>query len=491
MSSFDDLNIDPGLLNHLRELGYTRATALQREAVPVIARGTTASGIASTGSGKTLAYALGLAARLDYGASELQALVLRPTDHAAAATAEALHRLLLPCEARVTVAPTVPSSAAQIVAASPSAVLAALEHSTIKLAALKALVVDGASSMFELGDEAALETLTAQVPKDAQRLVLTSRLTKQVEDWVDRHARRARRLVYVPSETETLTGVRVELFAAPRTQWLPALAAVLSTGAKAGARAGAGAKRAPPRTRISCRFAAEAGELSQQLVVRGFPTGSTDEPTGIRIESTPGSEPESASLSISWGTPSDVEEFRDRGGGAARLIVFADPRELPHLQLLAEALKVRIIILKSGVVGEASRSIQATRDMLRDAAAKQDLEPYVQLLEPLLEEFTATEIAAAATALLRERTPEVPRTPLPAWTRLYFGVGRRDSVRPADLVGAITGESPLSGDRIGRIEIRDTYTSVEVAADVADQVIRGLATATIRGRPANVRVFRE
>ncbi len=489
MSSFDDLNIDPGLLNHLRELGYTRATALQREAVPVIARGTTASGIASTGSGKTLAYALGLAARLDYGASELQALVLRPTDHAAAATAEALHRLLLPCEARVTVAPTVPSSAAQIVAASPSAVLAALEHSTIKLAALKALVVDGASSMFELGDEAALETLTAQVPKDAQRLVLTSRLTKQVEDWVDRHARRARRLAYVPSETETLTGVKVELFAGPRARWLPALAAAMSTGA----RAGAGAKRALPRTRISCRFAAEARELSQQLVVRGFPIGSTDEPTGIRIESTSGgrSEPEPVSLSISWGTPSDVEEFRDRGGGAARLIVFADPRELPHLQLLAEALKVRIIVLKSGVVGEASRSIQATRDMLRDAAAKQDLEPYVQLLEPLLEEFTATEIAAAATALLRERTPEVPRTPLPAWTRLYFGVGRRDSVRPADLVGAITGESPLSGDRIGRIEIRDTYTSVEVAADVADQVIRGLATATIRGRPANVRVFRE
>jgi ATP-dependent RNA helicase DeaD len=70
-------------------------------------------------------------------------------------------------------------------------------------------------------------------------------------------------------------------------------------------------------------------------------------------------------------------------------------------------------------------------------------------------------------------------------------VGRRDGIRPSDLVGAITGEAPIGGDRIGRIEIRDTFTSVEVAASVADKVIKSLATATIRGRPANVRVFRE
>jgi ATP-dependent RNA helicase DeaD len=113
------------------------------------------------------------------------------------------------------------------------------------------------------------------------------------------------------------------------------------------------------------------------------------------------------------------------------------------------------------------------------------------LLEPLLEEFTPSQLAAAAAALLRERLPDAPPQPLPAWTRLYFGVGRRDGVRPADLVGAITGETRVTGEQVGRIEIRDTHCSVEVAASVADQVIKGLATTTIRGRPANVRVFRE
>ncbi|NIW36555.1 MAG: hypothetical protein GWN32_08495, partial [Gemmatimonadetes bacterium] len=89
------------------------------------------------------------------------------------------------------------------------------------------------------------------------------------------------------------------------------------------------------------------------------------------------------------------------------------------------------------------------------------------------------------------RQPAAAAAPLPAWTRLYFAVGRRDNVRPADLVGAITGEANVTGDRIGRIEIRDNHTSVEVAASVAEKVIKALATATIRGRPASVRVFRE
>jgi ATP-dependent RNA helicase DeaD len=176
---------------------------------------------------------------------------------------------------------------------------------------------------------------------------------------------------------------------------------------------------------------------------------------------------------------------------AARAVVFIEPREAAHLQRLASTLAVRLAALKVSQPGEAHRSAQQTRDDLREAITNRDLEPYFLLIEPLLDEFTPTQLAAAATALYREKTPETPAQPLPAWTRLYFGVGRRDGVRPADLVGAITGESPLSGEGIGRIEIRDNYSSVEVAASAADRVIKSLATATIRGRPAHVRVFRE
>jgi ATP-dependent RNA helicase DeaD len=187
----------------------------------------------------------------------------------------------------------------------------------------------------------------------------------------------------------------------------------------------------------------------------------------------------------------DLEEIQLYLHSASRAVAFVEPRELAHLQRLASTLAVRLNALKTAPPTEAHRSAQQTRDQLREAVASGDLEPYMLLIEPLLDEYAPIQLAAAATALFRERLPAAPTKPLPAWTRLFFAVGRRDSVRPADFVGAITGESPVTGDRIGRIEIRDTYTSVEVAASVADQVIKSLATATIRGRPANVRVFRE
>jgi ATP-dependent RNA helicase DeaD len=481
MKSFEELKLDPDLLEQLGALGYQRPTALQQEAVPVIARGTNVLAVASAGSGKTLAYGLGLAVRLDPERPGVQVLVLRPTDDIAAATAEALDRLIRKRDLSAAIIRSRPPATAHVAVGSPSAALAAIEHSAIKLDGLKALVVDGASAMIELGAGDALETLTAQVPKDAQRVVLTSEITAEVEDWLGRHARRARHVADAPAEAEPLSEGSAEFCVAPRALWLPVLARLLESPTSKG----------DARVVIRCRLRSEAEELADRLRVRGLPAGTRDNAAQILVEPEDGSEIEPRGSTISWGAPPDLASFRARVEGAARAIVFLEPRELAHLRRLADTLTVRLTALKTAPPTEALRSAQLTRDQLRDVVMNRDLEPYMMLLRPLLDEFSPIQLAAAATALLRERTPAPTSEPLPAWTRLYFGVGRRDGVRPADLVGAITGESPVSGDRIGRIEIKDTYSSVEVAASAADQVIKSLARATIRGRPANVRVFRE
>jgi ATP-dependent RNA helicase DeaD len=71
--------------------------------------------------------------------------------------------------------------------------------------------------------------------------------------------------------------------------------------------------------------------------------------------------------------------------------------------------------------------------------------------------------------------------------RLYIGVGREAGVQPRDLVGAITGETGLSGREVGAIEITRMFSLVEVPAGAADQVIDALRQATIKGRRASVR----
>ncbi|NIR44728.1 MAG: DEAD/DEAH box helicase [Gemmatimonadetes bacterium] len=481
MRDFSELKLEPDLLARLTELGYTQPTAFQAEAVPTIARGTPAVGVASAGCGKTLAYGLGVAPRLDAGSPDLQALIIRPTDDSAARTADSLLSLVGARGLRVTLLQGDAPVVAPISVASPDAALAALQHSALKLDTVRVLIVDGLSAMVELGAANALETLTAQIPRDAQRVLLTGRLTPDVESWIDRHARRARQLTYIPPEPPPLGESAIEFWSGPRQAWIPALSGLLSSLDFGN----------DPVVNVHCRTSREAAELTDRLRVRGVRFASAPEEPGLSLEfGFPGPSP-AGSISISWGSPPDYLSLHARVADSDRTVVFLEPRELPHLQRLAEAGRGRLTALRTTVPPEAARSAQHTRDQLRAAANERDLEPYVLLMGPLLDQLSPVQIAAAAIALLRERAPAPPEQPLPAWTRLYFNVGRRDGVRPADLVGAITGETSVTGEQIGRIEIRDTHTSVEVAAAVADQVIKGLATATIRGRPANVRLFRE
>ncbi len=74
-----------------------------------------------------------------------------------------------------------------------------------------------------------------------------------------------------------------------------------------------------------------------------------------------------------------------------------------------------------------------------------------------------------------------------ATTRLFVGLGRAAGVRPQDLVGAITGESSLSGRQIGGIEITERFALVEVPEAAADEVVSALRSTMIKGRKATVR----
>ena len=66
-------------------------------------------------------------------------------------------------------------------------------------------------------------------------------------------------------------------------------------------------------------------------------------------------------------------------------------------------------------------------------------------------------------------------------------MGRQDEVTPGDLVGAITGETPAAGAQIGRIDIRQRFTLIEIDSMVVEDVIRSLEGKRIKGRDVSVR----
>ena len=107
------------------------------------------------------------------------------------------------------------------------------------------------------------------------------------------------------------------------------------------------------------------------------------------------------------------------------------------------------------------------------------------------------ELAAAALALLIPRptdTAALPSTKARAekatgtdgWTRLFVSIGEMEGVKPRDLLGALAGESGVDGSSFGKIEIRDTYSLVEVRPSEAERVIKAVNGSSIRGRSARV-----
>jgi ATP-dependent RNA helicase DeaD len=158
-----------------------------------------------------------------------------------------------------------------------------------------------------------------------------------------------------------------------------------------------------------------------------------------------------------------------------------------------------------------------------------DLVPELLVLEPLIDRFGAVRVAAALSGLLRRRDespgtvvpwPDIeaaslsmpssspgmpaegrgpstrrpadpPRGARTAWTKLFFGIGRKDDIKPGDLVGAITGETGIVGGQIGKIDIRGGFTLVEIDSQVVDDVVRKLAGVTIRGQEVPVRLDRD
>jgi len=520
MTDFRDLGLRDELLRVLEDDDLERPTLLQRAVIPVLRRGGNLVARASAGSGKTLAYTTGVLDRLESPSAEVEPeepvrvrlLVIRPTLEAAERTA----LMLVPPAQAVGLAVAVPGGpwgtpreVAEIVVTTPETALDEVRASTLKLDHVEAVVIDGAGAVEELGGLEPLETLLDHLPRDAQRVLFSTAFSPALEDMVDRRVKRALRFppeAAVPDGAPSEAGGAVGYIVVPEAQKLDLLARALAARDAGGA---------PPL--LFCRTDERAALVAEALTLRGFTLGELgDEDADAVIASAATSRAEleeesgeEAGQTISFDVPEDEEILVARHSGDGSAIVLARAEELSHLREIARRARLAARATAQPVSTSAVREVEHFREMLRQAVRVEDTGAQMLVLAPLFEEFSAAEVAAAATALLRRRAPDTQaaaaatatrgagataRAPAPSpagappatWARLFVGIGSRDAVRPGDLVGAIAGEAEIPGTAVGKIDIRDTFSIVEVQADVADKVIQSLNGTTMKGRSIRV-----
>jgi ATP-dependent RNA helicase DeaD len=239
---------------------------------------------------------------------------------------------------------------------------------------------------------------------------------------------------------------------------------------------------------------------------------------------------------VNYDVPSAPEAYVHRIGRVGRAgregvaITLAEPREQRLLDNIGRVTRQPIEIEKVPSIADLrNRRMELTLAMVREALLADDLDRFRTIVEALSDEADLTEVALAAVKLAHEASnpagdddeeiPEArPRRPRdqdrssdrssrgPSGkggraergraaarsssadvVRLFFPVGRAARIGPGDLVGAITGETSLSGRDIGAIEITEKFSLVEVPSRSVDEVISAMKGATIRGRRVNVR----
>lgn len=134
----------------------------------------------------------------------------------------------------------------------------------------------------------------------------------------------------------------------------------------------------------------------------------------------------------------------------------------------------------------------ALRNAIAARLAQGDVDAELALLAPLFEEHDPAMVAAALLAAISHQPSAVSQPTAPAaspagWSKVFVTVGRKDKASAKDLVGALIKEVGLQKGQIGRIDVRENFSLVDVAADAAEQAVRRLTGVTIRGRRVTAR----
>jgi ATP-dependent RNA helicase DeaD len=525
-ATFAELGVDPPLLKAVEELGFEEPTPVQEQAIPLLLRGADIIAQAQTGTGKTAAYALPIIQRLETGARQPQALVLAPTRELAVQVAEATFKMgkykhvsIVPVYGGQPIERQLRAlrQGVHIVVGTPGRIMDHMRRGTLALDGVRAIILDEADEMLDMGFIEDIEWILQQAPAERQTALFSATIPPRIAELAKRYLRDPIR-VAIPAETLTVPLIRQTYYEVVGQRKIDALTRILDF-------------EEPASTILFVRTKRDADEVSESLQSRGYSAEALHgdmsqaqrERTLARFKrgqveilvatdvAARGLDIEDVSHVINYDVPYDPESYvhrigrTGRAGRAGDAVTLVTPRDRRMLRIIERLIGKRITPMRLPTLADvAARRREAYKESIRELLESgQNLDVYLELVEDLCEEYDAAEVAAAAFALSLQRQAAEQAAPEavhsvdgdgagtePGMVRLFLNAGRVDRVRPADIVGAIANETNLPGRAIGVIDIYDEFSFVEVPREAANRVVSALSRTTLRGKRLNVEIAR-
>jgi len=454
-TAFSSLHLKPTMLKNLASLGYAAMTPIQAHSLPPILAGKDLIARAKTGSGKTAAFGIGLLSGLDVSTLRLQALVLCPTRELADQVAKELRRLARFTEnIRVlTVCGGVPfgpqlgslEHGAHVVVGTPGRLLDHLRRGSLDLSSLQTLVLDEADRMLDMGFQDDIRSLIAAAPAKRQTLLFSATYPDSIAEM---SAAIQHGAVEISVDEDHEAGAIEQLFYEVEPDLRSeAVARILG-------------QYRPESTLVFCNTKLDCQELADALKERGFAAlaihGDLEQRERdqvlVRFSN------KSASVLVA----TDV---------AARGLDIKELAAVINYELSRNPEVHTHRIGRTGRAGEQGLAISlvSRRDSRLIKGMEENLDCRIDL-----QEFSSL-------------APLTGRPPAPAMVTLCIDGGRKNKLRPGDILGALTGEGGIAGSEVGRIDLFDFHSYVAIMGQAVEQALRCLAGNRIKGRFFKVR----
>ena len=238
---FDSLGLIDQLAKAVSALGYEEPTPVQRETIPLLLAKRDVLGQAATGTGKTAAFALPMLQRLvedEAAKKQTCGLVLVPTRELAMQVSEAIHKYakglgvtVLPVYGGAPISQQIRTleRGAGIVVATPGRALDHIKRGTLKLGALRMLVLDEADEMLDMGFAEDLDAILEATPKTRQTALFSATMPARILSIAQRHLNNPARVIVAREKTAAgkMPRVRQIAYIVPRAHKPAALDRVL------------------------------------------------------------------------------------------------------------------------------------------------------------------------------------------------------------------------------------------------------------------------
>jgi ATP-independent RNA helicase DbpA len=458
-SDFSQLPLSPAMLANLQTLGYLSMTPIQAASLPPALLGKDLIAQAKTGSGKTAAFALPLLANLNTRRFAVQAMVLCPTRELADQVTTEIRRLARAEDniKVVTLCGGVPlrgqlaslEHGAHIAVGTPGRLMDHLERGSLQLDALNTLVLDEADRMLDMGFFDDIVKVAKQCPKTRQTLLFSATYPEGIAKLAAQFMRDPLTVAVATQHSEGQ--IEQRWYEVKDSERLHTVSRVL-------------AHFRPASTLAFCNTKAQCRDLVAVLQAEGFSAlalfGELEQRERDQVLV------RFANKSCSVLVATDV---------AARGLDIAQLQAVINVDVTPDA---EVHIHRIGRTGRAGESgLAITLASLNEMGS-------VGRIEQLQGRESDWHLAA-------ELTPASNEPLVPPMVTLHIQGGRKEKIRPGDVLGALTADLSYSREQVGKINVNDWSTYVAVDRDIAEQAASRLNAGRIKGKSVSVRVLED